>query len=105
MTMLDRSDPRSQMASYGAATTRPPATAYHPAEYIEFHKLPPAEEAPAARTWYGRGTNFVLAYSDVTGEAGFERRGQVDEFVLMLPDRQVQAEVTAADGTRQVDGY
>lgn len=105
MTMLDSSDPRSQMASYGTGTARPPATEYHQAEYIEFHQLPPAEESATARTWYGRGTNFIVSYSDVTGDASFERRGQVDEYVLMLPDRSVTAEVTATDGTKQVDGY
>lgn len=106
MTMLDRSDPRSQLASYGAATsTRPPATEYHPAEYIEFHLLAPAEEAAGTRTWYGRGTNFVVAYSEAGDTADFARDGQVDEYVLLLPDRGVGAKITADAGTAEVEGY
>src|SRR5438477_3826694 len=104
--MLDRSDPRASMASYGAATAnRAPATEYAPADYVRFYGTEPQERDSRARTWYGRGQNFVIAYSETTAGATFSRSGQPDEHVLLLPERSTSVEVTTDEGTRPVGGY
>ncbi len=103
--VLDRTDVRSTMASYGSST-RPPATAYAPCEYVRFYGTEPQESSPTARTWYARGQNFVLAYSEVQPGAEFARGQQPDEYVILLPEREGAAvEVTADDGTTSVSAY
>ena len=103
--MLDRSDPRAAMASYGSAEGRPGATEFAPPDYVRFYGTEPQETAPGARTWYARAQNFIVAYSEVSPGAELERRGQVDEYALLLRDPATSVEVTTADGTSQVDGY
>ena len=77
--VLDRTDVRSAMASY-AATTRPTATEFVPCEYVRFYDTEPQETTDGARTWYVRGQNFVLAYTQVQSGAEFTRTSQLDEF-------------------------
>jgi hypothetical protein len=103
--MLDRSDPRAAMASYGSAEGRPGATDFAPPEYVRFSETEPQESAPHVRTWYARGQNFVVSYSEASAGAELARRGQVDEYVLLLRDPETSVEVTTADGTTRVDGY
>ncbi|MDR0360239.1 MAG: hypothetical protein LBJ87_12365 [bacterium] len=103
--MLDRSDPRAAMASYGSAEGRPGATHFAPPDYVAFHDTEPQETAPGARTWYARAQNFIVAYSEVSPGAELSRRGQLDEYALLLRDPGTSVEVTTADGTSQVDGY
>ncbi|MBV9133343.1 MAG: hypothetical protein JO318_11625, partial [Chloroflexi bacterium] len=100
--VLDRTDVRSTMSSYGAST-RPPASAYAPCEYARFYGTEPQESSPTARTWYARGQNFVIVYSEVQPGAEFSRAQQPDEYVILLPERDgAAAEVTTEDGTTSV---
>ena len=57
------------------------------------------------RTWYARGRNFIVAYSEVEAGAVLARQGQPDEYVLLQPDAGTSAEVKAGAETKQVDGY
>jgi hypothetical protein len=104
--MLDRSDPRASMSSYGAtATGRPPATEYARPEYVRFAGTEPQETGPGVRTWYARGQNFVLAYSEVSSGGELERPAQPDEYALLLPEREPAVEVAVAGATERVEGY
>src|SRR5258708_3150502 len=86
LMVLDRTDVRSSLASYGA-TPRPTATEFVPCEYVRFYDTAPQETTAGARTWYVRGQNFVLAYTQVESGAGFARTNQVDEYTVFVPDR------------------
>ncbi|MBV9577764.1 MAG: hypothetical protein JO057_04145, partial [Chloroflexi bacterium] len=48
--VLDRTDVRSTMASYGA-TGRPTATDFVPCEYVRFYDTQPQETDGGTRTW------------------------------------------------------
>jgi hypothetical protein len=50
------------------------------------HERPPQVEAAGARTWVGRGANFIVTVSQVSPGARLERRGQPDEYMVFLPD-------------------
>lgn len=97
--MYDRSDPRAALAPAGSGRP-PPAGGYAPSSYARFYETPPQEDSPQGRTWYARGQNFVVAYTEARDGARFERRGQPDEYVLLLPDAATSAVVTAG-GERQ----
>src|SRR5438067_1183246 len=86
LMVLDRTDARSTMASYGE-TTRPTATDFVPCEYVRFYDTEPQEMTTGARTWYARGQNFVLAYTQVESGAEFARTNQLDEYTVLVPDR------------------
>ena len=102
--MFDPRDPRSSLGSVATAGPKP-ATEFAGAEYVKFYEIPPKQTSSGARTWYGRGQNFVLVYTEAEAGATLAREGQPDEYVLLLPDRETAIEVTTPDQARRVDGY
>jgi hypothetical protein len=112
MNSYSSSDPRSQLApsapATGAATgpyaASPAPTEFAAAEYVKFHDVAPGEAGEGVRTWYSRGQNFVIAYSEVTAETVFSRIN-VDEYFLILMDEDSKATLSAGGEQREVDGY
>jgi hypothetical protein len=101
--MYESYDPRSKLAAAGAKNVGP--AAFAAAEYVKFHDVQPAECTPLARTWYGRGQNMVVAYSEAGPGAVFERTGQVDEYMLVLPEQGAGAILEAGAGRVEMPGY
>jgi hypothetical protein len=99
----DPSDPRAALAS-PAAAPKPVAGRFTPAEYAKFYETPPQEELDGIRTWYARGRNFIVAYSDVKAGAALPRSAQPDEYVLLLPDAGTPAEIAAGGERKRVEG-
>jgi len=103
--VLDRSDVRSSLASYGASP-RPTATDFVPCEYVRFYDTEPQESSASARTWYARGQNFVLAYSEVVSTAEWVRTAHPDEYTVFVPDRDGPSlEITVDGSTSQLGPY
>jgi hypothetical protein len=100
--MFDKSDPRAKLTSQSNATN---TTAFAGTEYGKFYETPPVESDDSTKTWWHRGQNFFLAYSEVSDGGSFVRRDQQDEYVLLLPDKNSQALVTAGNTQTRVDGY
>ena len=102
--MFDPSDPRGGLASVATAGPRP-ATEFVGAEYVKFYEIPPRETRSGARTWYARGQNFVVAYTEAEADAILARGAQPDEYVVLLPDHATAVEITTPRGTERVPGY
>lgn len=102
--MLDPSDARAALASYGAGNVKR-VTAYSPAEFAEFYANEPQETSEHARTWWFRGQNMIVGYSQTSAGARLERKQQPDEYMWMLFDRSSSADVTTPSGTTAVDGF
>jgi hypothetical protein len=100
--MYDKSDPRASLAPPGADI--PSLAAYAPADYLRFYEDPPQRGDERERTWFGRGQNAIIAYSETRPGASFEREGQVDEWVLLLPDSEAKAELLVAGTTHRLTG-
>lgn len=103
--MYDPSDPRSRMA---AATSAPVSSApqtYASADYGLFYETAPQEESDGARTWMTRGQNFLVAHSEVQPGGKLSRTNQTDEYVLLLPDRDVPATIEANGARVEADGF
>ncbi|MCW2393298.1 hypothetical protein M2336_001811 [Sphingobium sp. B1D7B] len=85
--MYESDDPRSRLST-AAAGGAAPASAFGASTYARFYEEAPQETAPGLKTWLTRGQNFVVAYSQAEEGVVFDRSGQVDEYVLLLPDAQ-----------------
>ncbi len=99
----DATDPRSTLGRSKAEAKA--ATDFVPTDYVKFNEVPPDETAPGVKTWYGRGQHMIIAYSEASAGAEFPRVGQADEYVLLLPDREMAVDVATADGVKRVDGF
>ena len=80
--MYHSSDPRAALAATPVGT-KPAATHFAGAEYAKFYETAPAENRNGARTWYARGQNFIIAYSDADKGAVLSRGDQPDEYVVI----------------------
>jgi hypothetical protein len=101
--MYDRTDPRTALGPAATASAAASQVSY-PADYIVFRQCPPAQEDDNGRHWYARGQNFVVGYSDCDGRVTFRRTAQPDEWMLLLPGKDVSARVTAAGQPTEVPG-
>ena len=100
--MYNPTDPRASLASAKPGTT---ATAFAGAEYAKFHESPPREDDANGKTWYGRGQNFIIAHSEAKPGASFSRKGQIDEYVVLLPNRDSSAEIAWNGEKHALPGY
>jgi hypothetical protein len=104
--MYDVSDPRARLAqSSKAAPANPAAQAFAAAQFGLFYESEPQESGPAGRTWYTRGQNFIVAYSEANAGAVFARVNQPDEYVVLVPDRDTAVTVECGGETVNVPGY
>ncbi|WP_062351844.1 hypothetical protein [Herbidospora yilanensis] len=72
---------------------------------FEFAGLPPQETtARGGRTWYVRGQNLAIVYSDLADGDTLTRTGQGEEYVVILPDPAGTVEVVAGDSAATVAG-
>lgn len=99
--MYPKDDPRSTLTSTAAPST---ATAFKTAQYARFYETAPTETSGNSKTWYARGQNLVVAYTD--GAAGLElvRRDQQDEYAVLLPNAGTRVQIAAGDFSETVDG-
>jgi hypothetical protein len=102
--MYETHDPRSKLAPQ-AGGGGVSADGFVGAGYVRFHDEQPGEQSPLARTWFGRGQNMIVAYSEVQPGAVFERKGQPDEFMLVLPETGTGAVLEAGAERVEVPGY
>ena len=101
--MYHSSDPRASLAPTSA--TSPMTDAFTAADYLRFYETEPSESAAGARTWYGRGQNFLTAYTEAGTGARLDRHGQPDEYAILLPDPATRVEISSGGVTRMVDGF
>lgn len=104
-------DPRSKLgAASSAARIGPSAPSqngprFAGAEYAHFGASPPQVSGDGVRTWLARGQNFVVAYTEAQPGAVLERRDQPDEYVLLVPERDVRLSVSAGSESVTLGGY
>lgn len=101
--MYDPSDPRSSLAKPGGATLADGATVG--AEYGLFYRDPPTDDDANGRSWFCRGQNFVVAYTEALPGATFVRDDQVDEYMVLAPDRDTPILAEAGAQREETAGY
>jgi hypothetical protein len=97
-------DPRARLQSVGDSPGGA-GTGFAPAEYALFAVNPPRESSANAQTWYARGQNFLVAYTQAGPGARLERADQPDEYMLLIPEREVRVSVEAGGDSAEVPGF
>ncbi len=100
----DPKDPRSALAG-SSGGRKAPQGGFAGMEYVKFYEIEPSETKDGLKTWYGRGQNFVLAYTEAQAGAVLARENQPDEYVLLLPEAGTEAELTAGGEKKAVKGF
>jgi len=103
--MYDANDPRSALSARAGGVPGAPVTDYADAELIEFHKVSPSEASPGQRTWYGRGQNFILSYSETEPGAVLERKDQADEYMAFFPEKKTVVDIESDNGSASGVSY
>ena len=103
--MYETDDPRSRLNAGGAASPAAGTGAYSAAVYARFKQGAPQQSDALQKTWYARGQNFIVAYSEVEPGALFERNGQTDEYVVLLPDTETRISIAAGNERQEIDGF
>lgn len=102
--MYDTTDPRSQLGGT-AEKEKKPATDFVGPEYGLFYDMEPQERGPEGTTWYTRGQNFIVAYSETEPGAAFSRADQPDEYMVIVAERDTEITVEANGESQDVPGY
>jgi ribosomal protein L24E len=102
--MYAAGDPRAALAVPSERKVSAP-TQFSGAEYAKFYETSARDDDGNGRSWYVRGQNFILAYSETKPGAVLARSKQPDEYAIMIPDRDVSIEISAAGETVKVPGY
>ena len=82
--MYDKSDPRSTLAAPQSDTKS--GTTAMPASYGLYYRDSPVDDDANGRGWYTRSQNLIVHWIEAKPGATFSRDGQVDEYMIVLPD-------------------
>jgi len=105
-SMYSSADPRSKLSSAQGGSAPPiSGQPFAGAEYGLFGSTEPQIDDANGRTWLTRGQNFIIAYTLAKPGGTFARKGQVDEYVLLIERPEPHAVVTANGETVEVPGY
>ena len=99
--MYSSNDLRSTMASSSAKRV---PTSFASADYGKYYETKPDETSANGSTWYTRGQNFLVAVTEAKPGWTFERKGQVDEYVIMLGDEKTEVILTTPTESKTAKG-
>ncbi|MCJ8140061.1 hypothetical protein [Falsirhodobacter halotolerans] len=84
--MYDKSDPRAQLAPAPKGPAKVLTGLVAEEQLATFYDTPPQIDDAEGRTWFIRGHNFVVAYSELNPGGSLTRQDQIDEYVALMPD-------------------
>jgi hypothetical protein len=91
--MYDKTDPRAS------------GSTNMPASFGLYYQDPPVEDDANGRGWYTRSQNLIVHWIEAKPGATFRRTGQVDEYMIVLPDDDTPYEATANGEFARGNGY
>ena len=101
--MYDKADPRSALGAQKSDTQS--GTTAMPASYGLYYEDEPVDDDANGRGWYTRSQNLLVHWIEARPGATFSRTGQVDEYMIVVPDENTPYEATAKGESVQGDGY
>jgi hypothetical protein len=100
--MYDQTDPRAVLTQQ--SMQRPNPTEFAGADYLKFYQMPPAAQDALSQSWYGRGQNFLVAFTKARSGAKLSRTAQPDEYAILLPDTGTAIVVEAGGQEERIGG-
>jgi hypothetical protein len=100
--MYDKSDPRSVLAPKGDAQ---PGTSMTPPSLGLYYQDKPIDDDANGRAWFTRSQNLIVNYIEAKAGALFSRTGQVDEYMIVLPNENTPYEIVADGEAITGDGH
>lgn len=100
--MYDKSDPRATLAPTNTQPVLSQTGLIAEPQVGRFYETDPQIDDATGRTWLHRAHNFLVAYSETSPGATFERTAQQDEYAVLLPE--AGAEVTWNGVTETIPG-
>lgn len=91
--MYATTDPRSRLQATGVPASNDAIAA---PDYVEFGVEPPFR-SDDSRTWFARGQNFVVGYSQVNSGARLERTAHPSEYCVVLTEAGNSLTIYAGD--------
>jgi mannose-6-phosphate isomerase-like protein (cupin superfamily) len=99
--MNQQADPRNSLSSYKSNIDGK----FSSAEYECFYKIQPQIKNEYANIWYSRGQNFIVANAEVLPDAIINRENQIDEYVMLIPDSEMNVEVVWDGKSHNIQGH
>jgi len=100
--MYDKSDPRAALST---AKREPSGSTATPASYGLYYQDDPVDNDANGKAWYTRGQHLLVNFIEASPGASFSRTGQVDEYMIVLPNENTPYEVTAKGETKKGEGF
>ena len=101
--MYAKSDPRSALVEGKSA--KESGSTSTPASYGLYYQDSPVDDDANGRGWYTRSQNLIVHWIEAKPGAAFSRTGQVDEYMIILPDDETPYEAAAGGGAVRGNGY
>ena len=79
-------------------------TPFKKASYGRFYDLPPVDSDANGDAWYWRGQNLIVNRIEAKAGGTFSRRGQVDEYAILLPEEGMKVTVRAGGDEVTAEG-
>ena len=99
--MSAATDVRTQLSTYNKM-----GSGENPSPELQVFYDEPAHETDGdTRSWYVRGQNFVLAFTEAAAGTVFTRTNQIDEYVILIEQEGCPARITWNGETVEVPGY
>lgn len=101
-------DPRSKRVAASSAirsTTDQQAPRFADEKYARLGASPPQVEGETGASWYTRGQNLMVASTEARAGAILERRAQPSPYVVLIPERDVQLNVSAGGERLTLPGH
>lgn len=101
--MFDKTDPRATLKGNEASKN----TLEHEiagAKVVKFYEQDPIEIGRGSKSWWSRGQNFHMDYTEAVDGEVFNRKNQVDEYAVILPDKHTSAVIKNGSEELRVDG-
>ena len=76
-----------------------------PVSYGLYYEDPPVDDDANGRAWYTRNQNLLVNYIEAAPGARFSRKGQTDEYMIVVPDEGTPYEIEAMGETRDGPGH
>jgi hypothetical protein len=102
--MYEKNDPRAVMAASQTKAPAPISSELPDPEYGLYYQEAPADDDANGKTWYTRGRNFLVAYTEAKPGAVFSRKGQVDEYMVLVPYVDTPVDASSGAQTEHTDG-